>query len=172
MGQYIKNLFENNILVALSTIWGVIAAFLFPESAILTAAGAVLGIMLLDLLTKLFALSKQAGGLRKAIQGHRITSAKFARGTMDKLIVFGIMLIVGGCAYRISPFAAVATGFMQIVFSLMFLRDVLSIIENLTDAGVSGLGLFKKVFQKKLEDYTGEEPESSDSTDNTGGGPI
>jgi len=163
--QYIRNLFNNSFLVGLSTSWGIAAAFLFPDTAILTAAGAVLGIMLLDLLTKLYALSRQAGGLRKAIQGHRITSAKFARGTMDKLIVFGVFLIVGGCAYRISPVASVATGFMQIVFSLMFLRDILSIIENLTDAGVGGLGPFKKVFQKKFDDYTGDVTNETENND-------
>ncbi len=123
----------------------------------MTAGLAVLGIMLVDLLTKLYALSRQSGGIKKAIKGHRISSAKFAKGTIDKLLVFAIMLIVGGCAFRISPYASVATGFMQIVFSLMFLRDILSIIENLTDAGVSGLGPFKKLFKKKMDDYCGDE---------------
>ena len=164
MWIYIKNLFENGIFLAVSTVWGVISTFLFPEDVIMTAALAVLGIMLVDLLTKIFALSKQSGGIKRAIKGHRITSAKFAKGTLDKLIVFGVMLIIGGCAYCISPVSTAATGFMQIVFSLMFLRDILSIIENLTDAGVSGLGPFKKLFAKKMEDYCGEEDLTADSS--------
>lgn len=168
MWEYMKNLFENGILVALSAVWGIISAFLFPDKAVMTAAGAVLGVMIVDLLTKLYALSKQSGGVRKAIKTRHISSAKFAKGTMDKLIVFGVMLIVGGCAYRISPIAAVATGFMQIVFGLMFLRDVLSIIENLGDAGIEGLGPFKKIFKKKYDEvYGGEDTAANSSENNT-----
>jgi hypothetical protein len=164
--EYIKNLFDNCILVAISAIWGVVSQFLFPDQALLAAAAAVLGIMGVDLLTKMFALSRQHGGLRAAIKGRHISSAKFAKGTMDKLIVFGVMLIVGGCAYQISPVASVATGFMQLVFALMFLRDVLSIIENLGDAGISGLGPFKKLVKKKYDEVCGDDS----SSDNNEGG--
>jgi len=137
--------------------WGAVSTFLLPESAYITASAAVLGMMALDLVTKLYALSKQAGGLRKAFKQHKINSKSFAKGTMDKLIVFGVLLIICGCAYRISPIESLATWFMQVVFSLMFLRDTLSIIENLMDAGVGGLSLFKRIVKKKLNEYVDEE---------------
>jgi phage-related holin len=146
--------------------WGAVSTFLFPESAYITASAAVLGMMALDLLTKLYALSKQAGGLRKAFKQHKINSKSFAKGTMDKLIVFGVLLIICGCAYRISPIESLATWFMQVVFSLMFLRDTLSIIENLTDAGVGGLSLFKRVVKKKLNEYVDEEGSDAMDTEN------
>lgn len=166
---YVKNLFSDVICVVASTVWGCISAFLFPETAVLTAAGAVLGIMVLDLLTKMFALARTNGGLRKAVKKKIINSHRFGKGTLDKLIVFGVMLIVGGFAYRISPVAAVATGFMQTVFSLMFLRDVLSIIENLTDSGISGLGPLKKIFKKKYDELCDN---NSSSDDNNNGGIV
>jgi phage-related holin len=146
--------------------WGAVSTFLFPESAYITASAAVLGMMALDLLTKLYALSKQAGGLRKAFKQHKINSKSFAKGTMDKLVVFGVLLIICGCAYRISPIESLATWFMQVVFSLMFLRDTLSIIENLTDAGVGGLSLFKRVVKKKLNEYVDEEGSDAMDTEN------
>lgn len=164
MWEYIKNLFENGVMVAISAIWGVISSFIFPERTLLTAAAAVLIIMLVDLITKLFALAKRAGGIKKAIKSRTISSHKFSKGTMDKLIVFGIMLVISGCAYRICPIAELATWFTQLIFTLMFLRDVLSIIENLGDAGVSGLGPFKKKIKAKYEEVCG------DTTDDNLGG--
>ncbi len=144
------------------------------------AARAVLGMMALDLITKMFSLSKQNGGLQRAIAGHSISSCKFARGTTDKLLIFGVMLCIGGCAYRITPMTSVATWFMQIIFTLMFLRDSLSIIENLMDAGVQGLGIFKTVVRKKMEEYVDDpdtpvdidhshetDSEASDTNNNT-----
>ena len=166
MISYIKSLFENHICLFASMAWGAVSAFLFPESAYITASAAVLGMMALDLLTKLYALSKQAGGLRKAFKQHKINSKSFAKGTMDKLIVFGVLLIICGCAYRISPIESLATWFMQVVFSLMFLRDTLSIIENLTDAGVGGLSLFKRIVKKKLNEYVDEEGSDAMDTEN------
>ena len=150
--DYLKGLFENVFCVSLGLCWGAISSFLFPEEAYKTAAMAVLIMMTLDLVTKLYALRHQAGNLKKAITTRVICSNKFAKGTMDKLLIFGILLIVCGCAYLISPFSSVATSFTQMVFLLMFLRDVLSVIENLTDAGVGGLSLFKKLAQNKLDE--------------------
>jgi phage-related holin len=166
MVSYIKSLFEDHICLFASMAWGAVSTFLFPESAYITASAAVLGMMALDLLTKLYALSKQAGGLRKAFKQHKINSKSFAKGTMDKLVVFGVLLIICGCAYRISPIESLATWFMQVVFSLMFLRDTLSIIENLTDAGVGGLSLFKRAVKKKLNEYVDEEGSDAMDTEN------
>lgn len=155
MWEYIKNLFDNCIVVAFSAIWAVIAGFIFPEQAFKTAAIAVSVVMLLDLLTKLFSLARQSEGFLKAIRSRTISSSKFWKGTSDKIFVFIIMLIIGGCAYLISPVTDIATWFMQAIFTLMFLRDLLSIVENLSDAGVSGLGIFRKKIKNKLDEACG-----------------
>jgi hypothetical protein len=70
------------------------------------------------------------------------------------------MLIICGMAYRVSPIAQVAVWFTQLIYTLMFLRDVLSIIENLSEAGVTGLGIFKRAVSKKLEEYMDETEEN------------
>lgn len=166
---YFKRLFENHILVTMGAIWGTISAFIFPEEIYFTSAGVVLIVMALDLITKLYALTKQHKGLRNALKKREISSHKFAKGTMDKLIVLGIMLVICGCAYKLSPINFLATGLMQAVFTLMFLRDVLSILENLTDAGVSGLSMFKKIVKKKMDDCIKEntDPDIPDSNEDT-----
>lgn len=164
MWEQIKRYFENDVIVGLGAVWAWIVTFLFPTPTFTTAAGAVLILMGLDLLTKIFALSKQNGGFRKAVRCRKIASNKFAKGTIDKLLIFGIMLVVSGCAYNLIIIKDIAIWFTQAVYTIMFLRDVLSIIENLNDAGVQGLGLFKHVVKKKLDDYcdTDKEEDSND----------
>lgn len=162
--DYTKKLFQNEILLALSFVGTLLYRFFFPEQQYLLGAAAVFAIMALDLLTKLIALSRRSGGFFKAIKTHKITSAAFAKGTIDKLIIFAVMLIICGCAYRLVVIADIAVWFTQIVFTLMFLRDLLSIIENLSDAGVGGLGPFRKVVKKKMSEFV-----DPDDTENIGG---
>jgi len=159
MWEQIKRLFDNEVVVTLGIIWAWIISFLFPTPLVATAAGAVLIMMGLDLVTKIFALGKQNGGILKAFKCHKISSNKFAKGTLDKLIIFGVMLIISGCAFNLMVITEIATWFTQVVFTIMFLRDAISILENLNDAGVQGLGLFKKVVKKKLDEYCDEEEE-------------
>ena len=157
MWEQIKRLFDNEVVVTLGIIWAWIVSFLFPTPLVATAAGAALIMMVLDLMTKIFALARQNGGLRRAFKCRKISSNKFARGTLDKLIIFGVMLVISGCAYNLMFIPEISTWFAQVIFTIMFLRDALSIIENLHDAGVQGLGLFKKVVKKKLDKYCDDE---------------
>ncbi len=157
MGEYLKKLFQVDILFLISGVGAFLYKFLFPEKQYLYGAGAVLVIMVLDLATKLYALSKQSGGLKKAFIEQKISSNSFYKGTRDKLLVFGILIIVGGCAYRLTFISGVGVWFTQLVYTLMFLRDLLSILENLRDAGVGGLRIFEKVVKKKMSEYVDEE---------------
>jgi len=68
-----------------------------------------------------------------------INSASFLRGTIDKLIIFGVMTIICGLVYHISLVTTIEIWFTQMVYMLMILRDTLSVIENLTDSGIGGL---------------------------------
>ena len=157
MTQYLKKLFQVDFLFLVSGAGALLNKFLFPEKQYFYGAAAVLIIMVLDLCTKLFSLSRQGGGVKRALITHKISSSAFARGTTDKLLVFGIMLIICGCAYRLTIIDAVAVWFTQLVYTLMFLRDLLSILENLRDGGVGGLSVFQKAVKKKMSEYVDEE---------------
>mgnify|MGYP000866150920 FL=1 len=163
--SYISKLFENHILVALSAIGAFLYNFFFPEEQYLYGTVAVLGMMALDLITKLYTIKKQAGGWKKSIASGKISSQMFFKGTVDKLLVFGIMLIICGFAYQLTLIAQIAIWFTQVVFTLMFLRDTLSIIENLRDAGIKSLGLFEKVIRKKMSEYVDDSDLSDDNND-------
>jgi phage-related holin len=166
IGRYIQSLWENKMSVAISAIATTLFNFLFPTSEYRLAAIAVFGVMMLDVLTKIFSLARIEGGLLKAFRKHVINSSSLAKGTMNKLIVFGVMIIICGLAYRLAFVSEIAIWFTQVVFTVMFLRDVLSIFENLTDAGID-VGLFKHIVRKKMVEYTCEEEDwtASVSTD-------
>jgi len=151
--DYLHKLFENHVRVILSMIGALLYNFFFPTTHYLYSTIAVLVMMSLDLLTKLYSLKRQAGGWKASIASKKINSFSLFRGTIDKLIVLGVMMIICGCAYQLTLIADVAIWFTQVVYILMFLRDALSIIENLRDAGVQNLGMFEKVIQKKLNEY-------------------
>lgn len=108
MGEYLKKLFQADVWLAISATGALLYKFLFPEKQYLYGAGAVLVIMVLDLATKLFSLSRQGGGLRQSLVEKKISSKAFAKGTIDKVLVFGIMMIICGCAYRLTIISAVA----------------------------------------------------------------
>ena len=150
LGTYVQKLFGNTIVVCATTIGVSVYNFFFPDINYLYGAGAVLGVMILDLITKIFALTRGAGGVIKAFKTRKINSHQFCKGTTNKLVVFGVMLIICGCAYRLTIIDTIAVWFTQLVFTLMFLRDVLSILENLDDAGCD-VGLFKKAVRKKMK---------------------
>jgi phage-related holin len=157
VGSYIQKLFQNHILVFLSAIGAFLYNFFFPDTQYLYSAAAVLGIMLLDLLTKLYALKRQAGGWKKSLCSQHINSFSFFRGTMDKLFVFGVMMIICGFAYRLTVISGIAVWFTQAVYTLMFLRDILSIFENFRDAGIKNMGMFEKLVKKKMTEYVDQE---------------
>ncbi|MDD3570231.1 MAG: phage holin family protein [Lachnospiraceae bacterium] len=162
MEQYLKKLFQVDLLFLVSGLGTFLYKFLFPQRQYFYGAAAVLVIMILDLGTKLFSLSRQGGGIKAALVTHKISSSAFARGTTDKLLVYGIMLIICGCAYRLTVIDIIAIWFTQLVYTLMFLRDLLSILENLNDAGVGGLKIFKSAVEKKMSEYTDDYKEHDD----------
>lgn len=165
VGNYIQNLFQNHILVCFAAIGAFLYSFFFPDTQYLYSAIAVLGIMLLDLLTKLYALNRQAGGLKKAVRSQQINSFSFFNGTMDKLFVFGVMMIICGFAYRLTVISSIAIWFTQAVYTLMFFRDILSIFENFRDAGIKDMGMFEKLVKKKMEQYMDEDEDSIQALD-------
>lgn len=152
MRDTISNLFGNELLVALGALWACITSFLFPTALVGTSAIAVLIMMALDLITKLFSLAKMHGGFRKALRTQKINSRSFAKGTLDKLVIFGVFLIINGCACQLLVIDGILKWFTQAVFTIMFLRDALSIFENLSDCGIQGLGVFKKLIKRKCKD--------------------
>lgn len=150
MIEYIKKLTDNDFFVILGSIWGIVSCFLFPSDAVYKSTLAVIGIMVIDLITRLYALARSEKGLMNAVRNRKIRSCHFAKGTIDKLLVLGLTLVIGGFAHQLPLLEKGTSWFISTVLTVMFLRDVLSIVENLVDAGVTGLGVVKDVVQNEL----------------------
>ena len=114
---------------------GALNYILFPDDAFLTAAMAVGIAMLLDIVTKYVALSTKAGGFLKAIKKHEIRSDSLWHGTRIKLFSYLTVAILAGLSYRVVQLETVSIFFATVVYSILFLREAQSILENLCDSG-------------------------------------
>lgn len=108
---------------------------LFPDKAFETAAMAVGAAIILDILTKYMALVEEAGGLKPAIGNRTINSNRLWEGTRIKLISYLIVFILAGLSYRVTMLHQASVFLATVVYTVIFLREAQSILENLCDAG-------------------------------------
>lgn len=146
----------------IGTIIATINYIMFPDKAYETAAMAVGIAMLLDILSRFMALSHEANGYRNAVKTRKIYSQTLWIKTRIKLISYLIIAILAGLAYRVSYLAEVGVFFGTVVYSVIFLREAQSILENLSDAGAD-VGWLIRWTKKKQEKILDEEGEMDDS---------
>lgn len=108
---------------------------LFPDKAYQTAAIAVGGAIILDIITKYIALSKESGGYKRAVIKKKIGSKTLWDGTKIKLVSYLIVFILVGLSYRVNLLTDVSVFMATVVYTVIFLREAQSILENLCDAG-------------------------------------
>lgn len=137
---------------ALVIIWTAINYVLFPDKAFVSAALSVAGAMIMDIITKYYALSKPYKSFWKAFKAKVINSNTFFEGTKKKLISFLVLMILCGLLVRALPFRDVAVFFGTLVYSIMFVREFQSCIENLIDAGHTELNWLISILKKKEKD--------------------
>jgi phage-related holin len=138
---------------------------LFPDKAYIPAAIGLGGALILDILTKYYALQKPHKGLLKAIKAGTICSEKFWIGTKKKIISYLVVMILCGLSIRVAPIAALAIGFSTVAYSVMFLREAQSCIENLIAAGHEDLKWFLFILKRKQKNIL--ESEESNNKDKT-----
>jgi hypothetical protein len=114
---------------------GALNYILFPAEAFRTAAMALGVAMLLDILTKYVTLSREARGFMKAVKTGRIRSEALWYGTKIKLYSYLVIAILAGLSYRVVQLEQLSVFFASVVYSVLFLREAQSILENLCDGG-------------------------------------
>lgn len=119
----------------LGTLLGLLHYWMFPEKCFETAAIAVGIALMADILTKYVALSVKNGGLRTAFKEKKISSNAFWKGTSIKLYSYLVVFLLAGASYRVTFFTQVSVFLSTVVYTVIFLREAQSIIENLNDAG-------------------------------------
>lgn len=162
MNEYLKSAFES-VQPIFALLLSAIMFVMFPESSYLTAFCAVVGVMVLDIITKYYSIAVHHGGFWKSLKSKFINSNDLWVGTSKKIFAYSIIFIMVGLSYRVSPVAGVASFFGTVVYSVLFLRECQSILENLNDAGADVgwlLSIVKKRKNKILEDEGVTEGES------------
>lgn len=147
MSNYLKTAFESVKPIG-ALLLSCIMYVMFPESSYLTAFCAVTGVMVLDIITKYYSISVKHGGLWKSIKGKFINSNSMWIGTSKKIFAYLIIFIMVGLSYRISPIAGISAFLATVVYSVLFLRECQSILENLNDAG-SDVGWLLAIVKKR-----------------------
>ncbi|MBC2724520.1 MAG: phage holin family protein [Desulfosporosinus sp.] len=119
----------------IGVILSAISYLLFPDEAFFTSIVAVGMAMILDILTKFWALAKQNDGYREAVKTRAIYSKTLWDKTKIKLFSYLVIMILAGCSYRVAPLQKMGVFFATVVYAVMFLREGQSVVENLVDGG-------------------------------------
>ncbi len=127
---------------------------MFPEQAYKSAAVALGIAVLMDIVSKYVAISVNNGGFRNAFREGKIFSKSLWQGTKVKLITYLSISIMVGASYRLNTLpnslASVSKFMATIVYTVLFLREFQSMLENFRDAGADVDWLL--VFTRKKEE--------------------
>lgn len=108
-------------------------------------------VVALDLISRLITESVNHGGFIKAVKDGHIQSDKVLKGTAIKITAYFFMCVIAAQSIRIFPWQTAAELFGNIVYSILFFVEVLSILENFMEAGVEEFNWLRRFAKRKLE---------------------
>ena len=129
-----------------------LAYIVFPDSVHMWALVAVLLASLMDIFTKSYSICKNNGGYKNAIRIKKLFSKSLWKGTEVKIVSYLSIAILTGLSYRVMYLEQMGVILASFVYSVMFMREFQSNIENLIEAGadLDWLLLFSKKKNKEL----------------------
>lgn len=140
--------------------WACITWLIFPEQSFVVWCIALWVAVILDLLTRWYAIFKKAGGIKKAIKSKAWNSKEMYEKTSIKIISYLVIQILAGLSMRLVDIPYVSNIVATVVYAFLFFREFASNVENLVDAGADYLQplLFwvKKKESKVLKDENDE----------------
>ena len=131
----------------LGCIVGIITFLVEPGAAFF----ALWIVVVLDLISRLIAESVNHEGFFNAVKNSHIQSDKVLRGTAVKITAYFFMCVIAVQSAYIFPWQTAAELFGNIVYSILFFVEVLSIAENFTEAGVKEFNWLRRFTKRKLE---------------------
>jgi len=156
IGEYINKAFTGaKPFLGLIASW--IGYIMFPERVYFLSLMAVLGAAFLDIITKSIAITKKYGGYKEAVKTKKLFSKSLWEGTKVKIFSYLIISILTGLSYRVIYLKEAGILIASFVYSVMFMREFQSNIENLLEAGADlhWLLLFSKKKNKELLEKEG-----------------
>ena len=160
--EYLGTAF-NGLKPILGLVMSAIGYIMFPEKAYFISLMAVLGAAFLDIITKSYAICKRNGGYKKATKAGELFSKSLWTGTETKIISYLTISILTGLSYRVIYLKEAGIFVASFVYSVMFMREFQSNVENLMEAGadLDWLLLFSKKKNKDLLEKEGIKEETS-----------
>lgn len=144
----------------IGAILGTIGTILFPVPFYRTSFMAVMVAALCDAITKNYAICKNNGGYKNSLKLKKIFSKTLWKGTEIKLVSYLTIALLTGLSYKVVYLEQMGIFIASFVYSVMFMREFQSNVENLIEAGadLDWLLLFSKKKNKELmEPYEVEE---------------
>lgn len=155
MSEYIEKAFTG-AKPYLGAIIAGISYICFPDRAYFLSLMAVLAAAGMDIVTKSYSIITRCGGYRKAVKNKQLFSKTLWEGTRRKIVSYTSIAILTGLSYRVIYLKEAGILLGSFVYSVMFMREFQSNIENLIEAGadLNWLLIFAKKKNKDLmKDY-------------------
>jgi len=152
--HHFLNRLWTDVSPVLTIIWTLMCWVMFPDAAYVPAAIAVGLAIVLDLITKLYALARNNGGYYKATKSGKIASNTLWRKTSVKIFAYLVVMILAGLSLRVSPLEQAGIFLATVIYAVIFIRESQSILENLIEAGADGLRPLLFWLKKKEQSIT------------------
>lgn len=136
--NFLQKLWDS-VSPGIAVIWATICWVMFPDAAYIPAAIAVGIAVVLDIITKIYSLAANNGGYIQATKMKVIYSDTLWKKTKTKLIAYFTIMILAGLSIRVTPLRDVGIFLATVIYSVVFIRECQSNIENLIEAGAESL---------------------------------
>lgn len=124
---------------AIALLGACITYLIFPEESFIGWCIALWVAVVLDLLTRWYAIFKKAGGVKKALKTKVWSSQAMFEKTSIKIISYLVIQILAGLSMRLVDIPYISNIVATVVYAFLFFREFTSNIENLIDAGADYL---------------------------------
>ncbi|MDR7856076.1 hypothetical protein [Tissierella sp.] len=151
IGGYIDRAFTGAkpVLGAIVTFAGFV---MFPVQFYRTSFLAVFAAAIIDAITKIYSICKKNGGYKNSVKKKKVFSKTLWKGTEVKFVSYLMISVLTGLSYRVVYLEGLGIFIASFVYSVMFMREFQSNIENLIEAGakLDWLLLFARKKNKEL----------------------
>lgn len=160
----------NKITVSLSDPLAWLAGSFIGVATYLVEPGVAFGalwvVVACDLVSRIITESINHGGFWQALKGKHIRSDMAAQGTLIKMVAYFIMCIIATQGSRIIPYEVIGGLIANIIYSVLFFIELMSITENFLEAGVEEFSWLKRFSNKKLKEICDDGSEDFGNSEN------
>ncbi|MHB8122578.1 MAG: phage holin family protein [Desulfuromonadaceae bacterium] len=150
----LDRLFQINFKPVWAFLFAAFNYIVCPNASYMPAIAAVWAAVIIDILTRLFANSRNNGGFFKAIRVQAISSDTLWNRTVVKVVAYLSLQILAGLSLRVLPLEQLSIAVSTIVYSFLFIREATSVVENLIEAGADDLKPLLFWLRKKESNLT------------------